>query len=77
MRELVELLAKELVDDKDAVHVREIEESNDSITIELKVASEDMGKVIGKQGKIAKAIRTIVKSMAIKENKKVNVKIIE
>lgn len=77
MGELVELLAKELVDDKDAVHVKEIEESNDLITIELKVASEDMGKVIGKQGKIAKAIRTIVKSMAIKENKKVNVKIIE
>lgn len=76
MGELVEMLAKALVDDPDAVYVEQIEE-NDSTTIELKVAPEDMGKVIGKQGKIAKAIRTVVKSMAIKENKKVIVKIID
>ncbi len=77
MGELVELLAKALVDTPDAVQVNEIEEDPKSIIIELKVAPEDMGKVIGKQGKIAKAIRTLVKSMAIKENKKVIVKIIE
>lgn len=77
MGELVELLARALVDNPDQVQANEIEEANKSITIELKVASEDMGKVIGKQGKIAKAIRTLVKSMAIKENKKVTVKIIE
>ena len=77
MGELVELLAKALVDTPDAVQVNEIEEDPKSIIIELKVAPEDMGKVIGKQGKIAKAIRTVVKSMAIKENKKVIVKIIE
>lgn len=77
MGELVELLAKALVDTPDAVQVNEIEEDQRSIIIELKVAPEDMGKVIGKQGKIAKAIRTLVKSMAIKENKKVVVKIIE
>lgn len=77
MGELVELLAKALVDTPDAVQVNEIEEDSRSIIIELKVAPDDMGKVIGKQGKIAKAIRTLVKSMAIKENKKVVVKIIE
>lgn len=77
MGELVEMLAKALVDNPDEVKVQEIEEENKSITIELKVASEDMGKVIGKQGKIAKAIRTVIKSMAIKENKKVIIKIIE
>lgn len=77
MGELVEMLAKALVDNPDEVQINEIEEDSKSIIIELKVASEDMGKVIGKQGKIANAIRTLVKSMAIKENKKVNVKIIE
>lgn len=77
MGELVELLAKALVDTPDAVQVNEIEEEQRSIIIELRVAPGDMGKVIGKQGKIAKAIRTLVKSMAIKENKKVVVKIIE
>ena len=77
MGELVEMLAKALVDNPDEVQVNEIEEDSKSIIIELKVASEDMGKVIGKQGKIANAIRTVVKSMAIKENTKVNVKIIE
>lgn len=76
MGELVEMLAKALVDDPDAVYVEQVEE-DDSTIIELKVAPEDMGKVIGKQGKIAKAIRTVVKSMAIKENKKVIVKIID
>ncbi len=77
MGELVELLAKGLVDDPGAVTVNEIEEDTKSIIIELNVAPEDMGKVIGKGGKIAKAIRTLVKSMAIKENKRVIVKIVE
>lgn len=77
MGELLEMLAKALVDNPNEVQVTEIEEENKSIIIELKVAPEDMGKVIGKQGKIAKAIRTVVKSMAIKENKKVIIKIIE
>ena len=77
MGELVEMLAKALVDNPDEVQVNEIEEDSKSIIIELKVASQDMGKVIGKQGKIANAIRTLVKSMAIKENKKVNVNIVE
>lgn len=76
MGELVEMLARALVDSPDQVRVNEIEET-ESIIIELKVAPEDMGKVIGKQGRIAKAIRTVVKAAAIKENKKVVVEIID
>lgn len=76
MKELVEILAKSLVDNPDEVVVNEIE-GTQSIIIELKVAPEDMGKVIGKQGRIAKAIRTLVKAAAIKENKRVVVEIIQ
>ena len=75
MKELLEILAKSLVDSPDAVNVNEIT-GEQSIILELKVAPEDMGKVIGKQGRIAKAIRTVVKAAAIKENKRVVVEII-
>lgn len=75
MGELVEYIAKSLVDNPDEVNVNEVEGSQ-SIIIELKVAEEDMGKIIGKQGRIAKAIRTVVKAAAIKENKRVVVEII-
>lgn len=76
MGELVEFIAKALVDNPDKVSVNEVEGSQ-SIIIELKVASEDMGKIIGKQGRIAKAIRTVVKAAAIKDNKRVVVEIIQ
>ena len=76
MGELVEYIAKALVNNPDEVSVNEIEGSQ-SIIIELKVASDDMGKIIGKQGRIAKAIRTVVKAAAIKENKRVVVEIIQ
>lgn len=76
MKELVEFIAKSLVDNPEAVTVNEIEGSQ-SVIIELKVASEDMGKIIGKQGRIAKAIRTVVKAAAIKDNKRVIVEIIQ
>ena len=76
MGELVETIAKALVDNPDEVEVKEIE-GTQSVIIELKVADEDMGKVIGKQGRIAKAIRTVVKAAAIKENKRVVVEIIQ
>lgn len=76
MGELVEYIAKALVDNPDEVSVNEVEGSQ-SIIIELKVAPEDMGKIIGKQGRIAKAIRTVVKAAAIKENKRVVVEIIQ
>ena len=76
MKELVEFIAKELVDHHEEVSVTEVD--NDSaLTLELRVNSEDMGKVIGKQGKIAKAIRTVVKAASMKENKKVHVEIVE
>lgn len=76
MGELVEYIAKSLVDNPDLVEVNEVEGSQ-SLIIELKVAPDDMGKVIGKQGRIAKAIRTVVKAAATKENKRVVVEIIQ
>ena len=69
MKELVEVIAKALVDHPEEVTVTETEK-NDEIIVELKVASSDMGKVIGKQGRIAKAIRSVVKAAASKEEKK-------
>lgn len=75
MRELVEAIAKALVDNPDAVEVNEVEGERSTI-LELKVAPEDMGKVIGKQGRIAKAIRTVVKAAATKDDKRVVVEIL-
>lgn len=69
MKELVEFIARSLVDNPDDVQVTEIQENN-SIIIELRVAPDDMGKVIGKQGKIAKSIRTLAKAAAAKAGKK-------
>ncbi len=76
MKELVEVIAKSLVDYPDEVVVTE-KESRRSIVVELKVAPSDMGKVIGKQGKIAQAIRTVVKAAASGEDKKVIVDILQ
>lgn len=76
MGELVEVIAKALVDRPEEVQVNEVE-GTQSVIIELRVAPEDMGKVIGKQGRIAKAIRTVVKAAATKENKRVVVEIIQ
>ena len=75
MKDLVEVIAKSLVDNPSEVHVNEIQGEQDLI-LELRVAPEDMGKVIGKQGRIAKAIRTVVKAAAMEDNKKVDVDII-
>lgn len=75
MKELIEYLAKSLVDSPAEVKVNEIEGER-SVILELKVAPEDMGKIIGKQGRIAKALRTVVKAAAAREGKKVNVEII-
>jgi len=75
MRELVEYIAKALVENPDAVSVG-VEEHDKFAVLELRVAPEDMGKIIGKQGRIAKAIRTVVKAVATKEGKKVNVEIV-
>lgn len=75
MIELVEYIAKALVDNPESVSVNQVE-GEQSIILELKVDSDDMGKVIGKQGRIAKAIRTVVKAAAAKEGKRVVVEII-
>lgn len=75
MLELVEFLAKSLVDDPDSVVVKETEKDGVTV-IELNVAEADMGKVIGKQGRIAKAIRTVVKAASTKEDKKYTVEIL-
>jgi predicted RNA-binding protein YlqC (UPF0109 family) len=75
MVELVKFIAKSLVDQPDQVDVQ-MAEDDEVIAIELRVAPDDMGKVIGKQGRIAKAIRTVVKAAAVKEKKKVTVEII-
>ena len=76
MKELVEYIAKALVDYPEQVIVEQVEGGR-SVILELKVAPEDMGKVIGKQGRIAKALRTVVNAAAIKENKRVMVEIIQ
>ena len=76
MKGLLETIAKALVEFPDSVTVNEIETDN-TVLLELRVAPEDMGKVIGKQGRIAKAIRTVVKASAMKKNKRVNVEIVQ
>lgn len=76
MKDLVEIIAKSLVDNPNEVHVNEIQGGQD-LVLELRVAPEDMGKVIGKQGRVAKAIRTVVKAAALNENQKVVVEIID
>ena len=76
MKELVQTIAKALVDSPDEVVVTE-KETDKTIVLELKVATDDVGKIIGKQGKIAKAIRSVVKAASSKCDKKVIVDIIQ
>ncbi|SFL37188.1 KH domain-containing protein [Candidatus Frackibacter sp. WG13] len=76
MKELVELISRSIVDNPKQVKVNEVEGAK-SVILELQVAEEDMGKVIGKRGRIAKAIRTVVKAAATKEGKRVIVEIIQ
>lgn len=76
MKELVEVIARALVDNPDGVVVTERQESKTTV-LEVRVADGDMGKVIGKQGRIAKAIRSVVKAAATKDNKRVVVDIVQ
>ncbi|MDD4297026.1 MAG: KH domain-containing protein [Ruminiclostridium sp.] len=76
MKELLESIAKSLVDNPEYVSVNEIE-GDKSLILELRVADGDMGKVIGKQGRIAKAIRTVIKAAAVRNNKRVMVEIVQ
>lgn len=76
MKEVLEIIAKALVDNPDMVNITEVSNEDNTITLELRVAESDMGKVIGKQGRIAKALRTVVKAAASRENKKVSIDIV-
>jgi hypothetical protein len=76
MKELLEVIIKGLVDYPDEVNI--VEKSNDrSVNYEVSVASPDMGKIIGKQGKMAKSIRTVMKSVANKEHKRINIEFVD
>lgn len=72
----MEFLARSLVDHPDQVRVEE-KESSDGVVLRLSVAQEDIGKVIGKQGRIARALRTVVKASAVKEGKQATVEIVD
>ena len=76
MKEMLEMLVKSLVDNVDNVEITEKVNEND-VTLEIRVDPSDMGKIIGKQGRIAKAIRVLMRAFATKEGKKVNVEILD
>lgn len=76
MKEVLELIVKSLVSNPDSVQISE-NVTNNSIELKVKVAKDDMGKVIGKQGRLAKLIRTVIKSLAGKENKKVEIEFLD
>jgi len=75
LKSLIEILVKALVDNPDAVNVEEVDEG-ESVTYEVSVDPEDLGKVIGKQGRVANALRTVAKAAALKDRKNVFVKIL-
>ena len=76
MKEILEVLIKNLVEDKDSVSINEVAQDSE-IKFEVRVNEKDMGRVIGKKGKIAQSIRTVMKAIAAKENKKVNIEFID
>ena len=77
MRELLEFIARSLVADPDAVEVTEIEEAEGEVVLELEVAEEDLGRVIGRGGRVANALRTVIKAAATRAEKRVIVDIID
>jgi predicted RNA-binding protein YlqC (UPF0109 family) len=77
MKDLLEYLARALVEDPDAVEVEEFEEDDGTLVLELSVADDDYGKVIGRGGRTAHALRTVVKAAAVKENRRVLVDIVD
>ena len=76
MKEILETIILSLVDNKDAVQINELD-GEKSVVFEVKVANEDMGRVIGRQGRLAKSIRTVAKSVGAREHKKVSVEFID
>ena len=77
MRELLEYLAQELVDDPDAVEVEEFEEDDGTVVLELSVGEDDYGKIIGRGGRTANALRTVIKAAAVQENRRVLIDIVD
>ena len=77
MRELLEFLARSLVADPDAVQVTEVEEIDGEIVLELEVAEDDLGRVIGRGGRVANALRSVMKAAATREDKRVVVDILD
>ena len=76
MKEILELIITNLVDNKDEVSIEEII-NNKNVDYKVKASKEDMGKVIGKQGKVAKSIRTVMKSVSAKEGKRANIEFVD
>jgi predicted RNA-binding protein YlqC (UPF0109 family) len=76
MAELLEFLARRLVDEPDAVRVEEVDE-DDTLVLRLHVAADDLGKVIGRQGRIARALRTVVRAGSARERRRVQLEIVE
>ncbi len=76
MKEILEIMIKSLVEDKDSVSIDEVAQ-NSEIKYEVRVNEKDMGRVIGKRGKIAQSIRTVMKAIAVKEDKKVSIEFID
>jgi uncharacterized protein len=77
LRELLVYFARQLVDEPDKVEVEEFEEDDGTLVLELSVADDDYGKVIGRGGRTAQALRTVVKAAAVKDNRRVLVDIVE
>lgn len=76
MKDVLELIITNLVEDKNSVSIEEVEDEK-SVTYKVKVSKDDMGKVIGKQGRVARSIRTVMKSVSAKEGKKANIEFVD
>jgi len=77
MRELIELLVRALVEDPSAVSVEETVDDNDAVVLGVRVAEDDLGRVIGRNGRVANAIRTVARAAAVREERRVTVEILE
>jgi len=77
MRDAIEMIVKSLVDDQEAVDIREVEQRNGATLIEVRVASQDVGKIIGKQGKTIRALRSLAKIGGTKQNRRYLLEIVE
>jgi predicted RNA-binding protein YlqC (UPF0109 family) len=77
MRDAIEMIVKSLVDDKETVDIREVEQRNGATLIEVRVASQDIGKIIGKQGRTIRALRSLARIAGVKQNRRYLLEIVE